>query len=69
VLLSSLCVRARAFMWGRAWTTECALECVRACECVSSENWTLKMGQTHGPETLVKNQRKATLSNKPIVTT
>jgi hypothetical protein len=27
--------------------------------------WTLKMGRIYGPETLVKNQRKATLGNNP----
>jgi hypothetical protein len=30
---------------------------------------TLKMGQTYGPEKLVKNQRNVTLGNNPKVTT
>jgi hypothetical protein len=31
--------------------------------------WTLKMGRIYGPETFVKNGRKATLGNNPKVTT
>jgi hypothetical protein len=36
---------------------------------IRTSQWTVKVGRIYGPQTLVKNRRKATLGNSPKVTT